>query len=91
MTAANIEALMRLGFTYVLAILILTGGYHALVLSPFELSDLVQGAIIGFMGAVVQFVFGAQIAATTAAATTKALMTPAPPETPPAPTDTGGG
>ena len=40
---------MRALFTYAIAILILTGGFYALVIYPFTLDDLVKGAIIGFM------------------------------------------
>lgn len=65
-------------FTYVIVVLILAGGFYAIVLYPFELDQLVKGAIITFMGSAVTFVFGQEIAKTTANATTKALHTPAP-------------
>lgn len=72
---------MRALFTYAIAILILTGGFYALVIYPYTLDDLVKGAIIGFMSAAISFVFGQEIAKATSVATTKALMTlpPAPP------------
>jgi hypothetical protein len=62
-----------------IAILVLGGGFYSLVLYPFQLDDLVKGAIIGFMSTAIAFVFSQEIAKTTATATTKALM-----ETPPA-------
>lgn len=80
---------MRALFTYVIAILILIGGFYALVLYELELDDLVKGAIIGFMSAAISFVFGQEIAKATATATTKALNMPAP--NPPVNTDTTGG
>jgi len=80
MTTVNIETLVRLVFTYIIAMMILVGGWQALVINEFELNQLTQGAIIGFMGAAIQYVFGAQIAASTAASTVKALHTPVPPQ-----------
>lgn len=65
--------------TYAIAILILIGGFYALVIYPFELDELVKGAVIGFMSAAISFVFGQEIAKATATATTKALNTPVPP------------
>ena len=64
--------------TYLIALLVLGGGFYALVLYPFVLDDLVKGAIIGFMSAAISFAFGQEIAKTTATATTKALMTQTP-------------
>jgi len=70
---------IRALLTYVIAILVLIGGYYALVIYPYALDDLVKGAIIGFMSAAISFVFGQEIAKATAVATTKALLTPSPP------------
>ena len=72
----------RAAATYLIAILVLIGGFYALVLFPFVLDDLVKGAIIGFMSAAISFVFGQEIAKATATATTKALNTPVPPSAP---------
>jgi len=69
---------IRAFFTYIIAILVLVGGFYALVLYEFALDDLVKGAIIGFMSASISFVFGQEIAKATATATTKALYTPPP-------------
>lgn len=74
---------MRALFTYAIAVLVLVGGFYALVLYPFELAELVKGAIIGFMSAAISFVFGQEIAKATATATTRALNTPVPTFTPP--------
>ena len=74
MTADTFRALA----TYAIAILVLIGGFYALVLFPFELDDLVKGAIIGFMSAAISFAFTQETAKTTATATTKALMTATP-------------
>jgi len=57
-----------------IAVIVLVGGFYALVLFPYELDDLVKGAIIGFMSTAIAFVFSQEIAKTTATATTKALM-----------------
>ena len=76
MTIDTIRALA----TYMIAILVLIGGYYALVFYEFALEELVKGAIIGFMSTAISFVFGQEIAKTTAAQTTKALNTPAPPQ-----------
>lgn len=73
----NLDAI-RAFFTYIIAILILAGGFYSLVLNQFVLDDLSKGAVIGFMGAVVQFVFGAEIAKAAVNATMKSLMTPPP-------------
>ncbi len=77
----NIEA-MRALLTYVFALLVLIGGFYALVIYPYDLDQLVKGAIIGFMSAAISFVFGQEIAKATATATTKALNTPVPTEPP---------
>jgi ABC-type uncharacterized transport system permease subunit len=76
----NLDATRAL-FTYLIAVLILVGGFYALVVYPFELDELVKGAIIGFMSAAISFVFGQEIAKATATATTRALNTPVPPTT----------
>lgn len=91
----RIDAL-RAGMTYLIAVLVLIGGFYALVLYPFILDDLVKGAIIGFMSAAISFVFGQEIAKATSVATTKALMTQGPEQTttvdagPPITVTTGG-
>lgn len=69
----------RVVATYVVAILVLIGGWWTLTIYEYDLDDLVKGAVIGYIGAVIQWVFGSEIAKTTAAATTKALNTPVPP------------
>jgi ABC-type uncharacterized transport system permease subunit len=69
---------LRVSATYAIALLVLIGGFYALVLYPFELDELVKGAIIGFMSLALSFVFNQEVAKTTATATTKALMTSAP-------------
>jgi ABC-type uncharacterized transport system permease subunit len=69
---------LRVSATYAIALLILVGGFYALVLYELQLDDLVKGAIIGFMSAAISFVFTQETAKTTATATTKALMAPAP-------------
>jgi ABC-type uncharacterized transport system permease subunit len=74
MTADTFRAAM----TYLIAILVLIGGFYALVIYELELDDLVKGAIIGFMSAAISFVFGQEIAKATATATTRALNTPPP-------------
>lgn len=78
MTADTFRAAM----TYLIAILVLIGGFYSLVLYPYELAELVKGAIIGFMSAAISFVFGQEIAKATATATTKALSTPVPSQPP---------
>ena len=74
--------------TYAIAVLVLGGGFYAIVLYPYELDQLVKGAIISFMGAAISFVFAQEIVKTTANATTRALNTPAPASH--TPTDGGG-
>lgn len=76
---------LRAVATYLIAILVLIGGFYALVLYEYDLEELVKGAIIGFMSAAISFVFTQETAKTTAAATTRALNTPVPPtQEPPA-------
>lgn len=72
----------RAAATYLIAILVLIGGWYSLVVYPFELAELVKGAIIGFMSTAISFVFGQEIAKATATATTKALNTPVPGQPP---------
>lgn len=69
----------RVTATYLIAAAVLSGGFYALVIYPFELDDLVKGAVIGFMSAALSFAFGQDIAKTTAASTTKSLTTTIPP------------
>ncbi len=64
--------------TYLIAVMILGGGFYALVIYPYDLDELVKGAIIGFMSAAISFVFAQEVAKATAVATTKALNTPTP-------------
>lgn len=73
---------LRATFTYVIVILVLVGGFYALVIYPYDLDDLVKGALIGFMSSAIGFVFGQEIAKATSLATTKALNTPAPTQAP---------
>lgn len=80
----NIDATRAL-LTYVFALLVLIGGFYALVIYEYDLDELVKGAIIGFMSAAISFVFGQEIAKTTATATTKALNAPPPPNSEPTP------
>jgi ABC-type uncharacterized transport system permease subunit len=65
--------------TYLIALLVLVGGFYSLVIYPYDLDQLVKGAVIGFMSAAISFVFGQEIAKATATATTRALNTPVPP------------
>ena len=69
---------VRVSATYLIAILVLIGGWYSLVLYPYDLDDLVKGAIIGMMTTAISFVFTQETAKTTAAATTKALNAPPP-------------
>jgi ABC-type uncharacterized transport system permease subunit len=69
---------MRATMPYLIAVLVLVGGFYALVLYPYELTEFVKGAIIGFMSSAISFVFGQEIAKATTSATIKALNTPAP-------------
>jgi hypothetical protein len=69
--------------------LILAGTFYALVIYPFELSELVKGAFIGFTGTAIAWEFGTAVANNTArqqsSATTTALT--ANPNTPTPPSD----
>lgn len=46
--------------------LILIGTFYALVIYPYELSELVKGAFIGFSGTALAWEFGTQVANNTA-------------------------
>jgi hypothetical protein len=70
-------------FAYAIALLVLAGGGVFLLITRLdpEPSQLLQGAIIGFMGMAVNFVFGEQTATRAtraAAAATAAAQTPPP-------------
>lgn len=69
---------LRAFFTYIIVILILGGGFYALVLYPYELTELVKGAFIGFMGSALTFTFGQEVAKQSAKQTTASLMTTLP-------------
>lgn len=56
----------RVLLAYVVSLAILGGGFYALVLYPFELDQLVKGAILGFMGSATTWVFGSATASATA-------------------------
>lgn len=73
----NVDAIRAI-FTYVVVILVLAGGFYALVLNQYELDQLVKGSILTFMGGAITFVFTQETAKTTANATTRALHAPAP-------------
>ena len=51
---------------HVVVLVVLAGGFYALVLYPFELTELVKGALIGFMGSAITWEFGSQTASSTA-------------------------
>lgn len=57
---------LKIVFTYLSTILLLSFGFYALVIYPFVLDDLVKGAIIGFMGSAIAFMYGDQVATRTA-------------------------
>lgn len=54
---------IKLVFTFLIAIGVIAAGFYSLVLYPFQLDDLVKGAIISFMTLAMQSVFADQIAA----------------------------
>lgn len=58
--------LSRILLPYLVVFMVVAAGFYSLVLSPYELDDLVKGAIIGFVGAAIQWVFGTATAGTTA-------------------------
>ena len=58
---------MRQGvWGHIVVVLILIGGFYALVLYPLELTELVKGALIGFMGSAITWEFGSSTAGATA-------------------------
>ena len=70
----------RVVATYVVALLVLVGGWWTLTIYEYDLDDLVKGAVIGYIGAAIQWAFGSEIAKATSTATMKALNTPSPGE-----------
>lgn len=46
--------------------IVLVGTFYALVIYPYELSELVKGAFIGFSGSALTWEFGSQVATATA-------------------------
>lgn len=46
--------------------IILAGTFYSLVIYPYELSELVKGAFIGFSGTAIAWEFGTQVATATA-------------------------
>jgi len=49
-------------FTYIYAVLVFVGVFYALVLYPFQLDDLVKGALIGWATLAINAVFSDQVA-----------------------------
>ena len=80
---------IKVVLTFAFAFTVIGIVFYGLVLYPFELSPLVQGALIAWGGAAIAFVFGQEIAKQATAATQKAydkgLATPATPATEPVP------
>src|SRR6185436_12607885 len=74
----TVKAIASYGFAYA----ILAVAFYGLVLYPFELAPLVQGALIAWGGAAIAFVFAQESAKATAAQTQRAydkgLNTPTP-------------
>jgi len=56
----------RVLLTYIVVLAVLGGGFYALVIYPYELDQLVKGAVIGFMGSAMTWVFGSATASATA-------------------------
>lgn len=56
---------IKLIATYLITAMVLGFGYYSLVIYPYQLDDLVKGAIIGFMGSSIAFVYGDQVATRT--------------------------
>lgn len=73
---------VKLLFTYLIAVLVLVGTFYALVIYKFELSTLIQGALISWATLVLNNVFNDQVAARTGSQQQKAydsgLATPTP-------------
>lgn len=71
--------------SYAFAFAVMAMAFYGLVLFPFVLDPLVQGALIAWGGAAIAFVFGQEIAKATAAASQRAydkgLNTPTPVDT----------
>lgn len=63
MTATANTDTLKLLLTYFIATLILVGGFYALVLYPFQLDDLVKGAVIALMTLSANHVFSDSAAA----------------------------
>ena len=78
MKVDTLKAIASYGFAYA----ILAVAFYGLVLYPFELAPLVQGALIAWGGAAIAFVFAQESAKATAAQTQRAydkgLSTPTP-------------
>jgi hypothetical protein len=60
--------------TYTVALTVIIGG-GAILLADIQLDDLTKGALIGFMGMALNWVFGESTRGSTARQTTRALMT----------------
>lgn len=60
------EDVARTIWGHLIVLVTLAGGFYALVLYPLILDDLTKGAIIGFMGAAIQWEFNNQVATSTA-------------------------
>jgi hypothetical protein len=63
---------------YGIVVLVLVGAFYALILNPFELREGTEAAIIGFVGAALQWAFGNAVASSTARNTSAALMSTPP-------------
>lgn len=73
---------LKAALTYVTVLMVLGGAFYGLVLYPFQLDPLVQGALIAAATAAYTFAFGQEIAKQTSAAGQRAydkgLSTPVP-------------
>lgn len=80
---------MKAAATMLFAFVTLGMAFYGLVLYPYSLDPLVQGALIAWAGAAMAFVFGQEIAKASTAATQRAydkgLATTVVPPEPPAP------
>ena len=63
---ASVSNEARTIWGHLIVLVVLAGGFYALVLYPLVLDDLTKGAIIGFMGAAIQWEFNNQVASSTA-------------------------
>lgn len=61
--------------TYSFAFAVMAIAYHGLVIYPFELPELVQGALIAWAGSAIAFVFAQETAKASAAASQRAYDT----------------